>query len=112
MWRCIAASKQYALIYLGTGSVGGVAFAPALPAEAIFEVAYFPDGDAAKSAYDRWRKEYAVSEIDVSGVTWILSAAWWVGQLAAMTIEGGYYAGQNCPCRFRDGWSPPVPICP
>lgn len=59
-----------------------------------------------------WMKNYEVFEFEVDGVNFYGSYAQCFKDLADNSSNPLYAAGVACPCRPRDGYNQPFPICP
>jgi len=73
--------------------------------------ALYMSGDA-DEGLELWKRNYEVFEIELEGVAVYVSASTLLNQYRAFRDEIGYQPGDRCPCQFRDGWQPPVPMCP
>lgn len=70
----------------------------------------FMSGDAAEGL-DLWKRNFGVYELEVDGTLFYYSQSALLQEYRALRENPDYAVGVRCPCRFRDGFNPPVPIC-
>lgn len=113
LWPCILVPQQSALEWMVSGWTTGafIGFADVIDFDfALLWLAY--QGAAGlEEGLALWKRNYDVSEIELEGVRLYWSVSPLLTQVATTPPERRV-VGQRCPCRFRDGYAPPVPICP
>jgi len=62
--------------------------------------------------FELFKRNYGVYELEVGGVDFYYSMSPLMSQYRAFRDEIGYQPSDRCPCVFRDGFKPPVPVCP
>lgn len=71
----------------------------------------YMSGDAVEG-FELFKRNYGVYELEVGGVDFYYSMSSLMSEYRTFRDEIGYQPGDRCPCRFRDGFSPPVSPCP
>lgn len=59
-----------------------------------------------------WMKEYGISSVTIEGFPFLITDQPWASELNAAGSLPQYAVGVQCPCRNRDGFGQPYPICP
>jgi len=62
--------------------------------------------------YELWLKEYGLERIVLEGIPVVATTRPWASALNAALSLPQYAAGVDCPCRQRDGFGQPFPLCP
>lgn len=59
-----------------------------------------------------WMLEYGIERIEIEGVSVYATQKTWAFILDEVSGDPSYAVGVQCPCRNRDGYNQPFPVCP
>lgn len=94
------------------GFGAGEFYGPADIIDAQFAASWFStmSGDVTEGLA-LWKRNYDIREVMVADFRFYYTPSPLIAQVADIRLEGELYPDMRCPCRYRDGYSPPVPIC-
>jgi len=113
LWPCVLVPQQSALEWMALSWTGfsSTTFADVVDFDFAVLWAIYQGASGMEDGLALWKRNYGIVEIELEGVRLYSTTNALVGQVAAAPPDRRV-VGQRCPCRFRDGWQPPVPICP
>jgi len=111
-WRCIIPPQQWACWLMTFGVGAGVLYSLADIIDLQFTTSWFATmyGDSVEGLA-LWKRNYGIREETVGDFRFYYTSSPLIYEVYFIRLAGELYPDERCPCRYRDGYSPPVPIC-